>query len=150
MGRGFDSEGIMKEIASLQQGLMMLIGTAFPRRCANCGRVYKTLEEFISKAKPLPRTHSLKAIPDEVGNPASELNRSCVCGSTVLELVQERRALTPEGRKRRKIFGELMETLMQLGWSENDARAALLKTMNGEKSERLVALLKMDFYEKIG
>lgn len=139
----------MKEIASLQQGLMTLIGTAFPRRCVNCGRVYKSLDEFISHAKPVKRLASLKVISDEK-NPAVELHRQCECGSAMLELVQERRALTPEGRKRRKIFGELMENLKKLGWSEGDARAALLKTLNGEKSERLVALLKMDTRESAG
>jgi len=139
----------MIEIASLQQGLMMLIGTAFPRRCGNCGRVYKSYDEFISKAKPVVRQNDLKVISNDVGNPAAELNRRCVCGSTMLELVQERRSLTPEGRERRVVFDQLLGTLTQIGWSEIDARAALLKTMNGEKSERLVALLKMDLYEKL-
>ena len=67
----------------------------------------------------------------------------------MLELVQERRDLSAEGKKRRKIFGQLMGILKEMGWSENDARSALTKTMNGEKSERLAALLKMDLYEKM-
>ena len=136
----------MREIASLQKGLITLIGTAFPRRCATCGRVYKSLDEFMSHAQPVKDAYSLKAISDD-NNPAMELNRRCECGSAMLELVQERRSLTPEGRKRRKIFGELMGNLQKLGWSEGDARAALLKTLNGEKSERLVALLKMEVCE---
>lgn len=136
----------MKEIASLQKGIMTLIGTAFPRRCVHCGRVYKSLDEFMSHAQPVKADSILKAISDK-NNPAIELNRQCECGSAMLELVQERRSLTPEGRKRRKVFGELMVTLQRLGWSEGDARSALLKTMNGEKSERLVALLKMEVCE---
>ena len=138
----------MREIASLQQGLMTLIGTAFPRRCSNCGRVYESLEDFLNHAKPIPRQHELKVIGNE-GNPAAGLNRSCECGSTMLELVQERRDLSSDGKKRRQIFGQLMGILKEMGWSENDARSALIKTMNGEKSERLTALLKMDLYEKM-
>lgn len=138
----------MKEIASLQQGLMTLIGTAFPRRCSNCGRVYESLDQFLNHAKPLPRHNELKVIGNE-GNPAAGLNRSCVCGSTMLELVQERRDLSEEGEKRRRVFGQLMGILKEMGWSENDARSALIKTMNGEKSERLAALLKMSLYEKM-
>lgn len=134
----------MSAIISLQQGLTMLLDTAFPCRCSSCGRVYESLDDFVSHAEPIPKTRGLKAMSAAMASPIEALNRRCACGSTMQQLVQERRSLTPEGRRRRKVFGELMALLASEGWAESDARAALLMTMRGEKSERLSALMRKE------
>ena len=67
-------------------GLQELAAGAFPKRCANCGRLYANLRQFLEETVPVaPQRSGLKASLDDDDRPVGELFRNCVCGSTMME-----------------------------------------------------------------
>ncbi|MBI5007060.1 MAG: hypothetical protein HZB95_08025 [Nitrosomonadales bacterium] len=81
-------------------GLRELVDSAFPKRCANCGREYRNAAEFLAATKPLRSNASgLKQSHDDDGRTVVDLFRNCVCGSTLLESFWNRRDLTRDGTR---------------------------------------------------
>jgi hypothetical protein len=124
----------------LLDGLRELSKTAFPRKCATCGRVYASLEEFINETRQLEgRTGLVENVgcPEEGDQPIVELYRNCVCGSTLMEFFLDRRDSSESGQRRREIFGKLLNLLIEKGVSAEDARNELLLLFRNKKSQLL-------------
>ena len=116
-------------------GLRQLADSAFPKRCGNCGREYRTAAEFLAVTQP-PRVDSsgLKQSRDDDGSLIVDLFRNCVCGSTLLESFWNRRDLSAEGTVQRKQFEDMVGKLVAKGCSEDIARGELLKLMRGRSN----------------
>ncbi|MFP4475170.1 MAG: hypothetical protein ACLFOY_06385 [Desulfatibacillaceae bacterium] len=118
-------------------GLTELVEDAFPRECSNCGRLYKSAEEFIEQTEAIRGRSGLTEYPGQEGKSAIYLFRNCVCGSTLMELFRDRRDLSLRGQKVREKFAQLMEILGAFGLDLDEARAELLKLLSGEESQVL-------------
>ena len=101
---------------SLFARLRALEESAFPKTCANCGREYRTHEEFLTATHPVRRDHTgLKQSYDDDGAVIVDVFRNCVCGSTLLESFHDRRDTSPAGQKRRARFAEMLGSLRDVG-----------------------------------
>jgi transcriptional regulator NrdR family protein len=120
--------------ASFYKGLQALSDSSFPKMCSNCGRIYKTVEAYISQTESVSKTSGLQESLDDDEKPIVELFRNCVCGSTLMNSFNSRRDQSETGLKRRKKFGELLEKLTKAGYTVDVARDELLKIMRGEES----------------
>ena len=122
----------------LFRGLKSLSRTAFPKKCPTCGRVYENEEQYIAATEAIRPTKSgLKESFDDDDKQIVELYRNCVCGSTLMEFFGDRRDNSPNGIKRREIFGQLMDMLVEKGIEPEVARNELLKKLYGQKSDLL-------------
>mgnify|MGYP001587925694 CR=1 FL=1 len=121
----------------LFSGLRALEETTFPKRCNSCGRVYKTLDDFLEQTHNLSGSSGLIAVEGRGKSATIGVFRNCVCHSTLLLPCKDRRGRTPRQLKRRRIFGHLLNTLEKSGWKRSEARLELLKLMRGEKSRIL-------------
>lgn len=127
---------------SLFARLRALEESAFPKTCANCGREYRTHEEFLTATHPVRRDHTgLKQSYDDDGAVIVDVFRNCVCGSTLLESFHDRRDTSPAGQKRRARFAEMLGSLVAAGLPEPLVRGELLLLMRG-KPNRLVELIR--------
>jgi hypothetical protein len=118
--------------------LRALAESAFPKRCANCGRVYDTAEDFLAQTQHIaPDRSGLKSSTDDEGASIVEVFRNCVCGSTLMDFFSDRRDLTAAGLARRQRFGELLDFLVAQGLEHAIARSELLKVLRGQTSEIL-------------
>jgi hypothetical protein len=123
-----------KSILALYSGLKSLYESSFPKKCATCGRIFITPEEFIAESLPVPSGSGLKSSMDDDDTPVVELFRNCLCGSTLMDVFSDRRDLSERGLMRRKKFSEIQNLLIKKGLSPEDARIELLKVMRGENS----------------
>jgi hypothetical protein len=140
MGEFMDDDNL--SYSEFFAGLNALAETAFPKRCATCGRVFETAEQFLSETNKIKDTISgLKSSEDIEGGQIVELFRNCPCGSTLMESFSDRRDVSEQGRNRRKRFDELMRYLVFHGFEKTVARSELLKVLRGEKSEVLANIL---------
>jgi len=119
----------------LFSGLRALEETMFPKRCASCGRVYKTLDDFLAQTQDLDGSSGVVNMGGHRRSATVGVFRNCVCRSTLLVPCKDRRGRTPHQLKRRRIFGHLLDTLEKTGWKRSEARQELAKLMRGEKSE---------------
>lgn len=126
----------MSDINELMQGLQTLADTAFPKRCANCGREYQSVEQYILETEGLDK--GIKAVEDE-GESFLEMYRNCVCGSTLMDFFHDRRDLSERGLKRRAAFGKVMDALVEKGFDRATVRQELLKLLRRQPT---------DFFEK--
>jgi hypothetical protein len=119
-------------------GLRELADSAFPKRCANCGREYQNSAEFFEATHPVRANISgLKQSIDDDGRMIVDLFRNCVCGSTLLESYENRRNSSEEGVLRRKRFLDMVDQLVAFGCPEDTARSELLKFMRGQPNDLL-------------
>lgn len=126
---------------SIAQGLQALSDSAFPKECSRCGRRYDSPADFVRDSRPPYSGSGFKPDYDEdEGTPVLQLFRNCECGSTLMDFFSDRRDTSEQGRKRRQLFGELLDALEQQGLPREEARPELRKLMNGEHSERLEAM----------
>lgn len=117
-------------------GLRELADSAFPKHCRHCGQEYANATDFLTATLSLRANASgLKQSLDDDGQMIVDLFRNCACGSTLLESFQNRRDCSEQGDKRRKIFQEMVNRLVEQNWSADKARAELLKLMHASASE---------------
>ena len=128
----------------LYNGLKALAHTSFPRKCAKCGQVFNTLDEFLAKTEDINQTSGLKEADGDTGDPVIELFRNCSCGSTLLEYCQERRNNSEQGIIQRKKFDNILQSLISKGWEEDIAKQELRKVARGQKSELLNEFLHQE------
>lgn len=121
----------------LFEGLKALSQSAFPKECANCGRVYHSPEDFVAHSEGVAGRSGLKSSCDDDDLPVVELFRNCVCGSTLMDFFSDRRDTTPAGLRRREVFAKMLTHLEQRGMSIESAREELKKLMRGDRSEKL-------------
>ena len=123
---------------ALFAGLRQLADSAFPKRCAHCGRVYRNSEEFLTATQPVrPDCSGLKQSRDDDGQMIVDLFRNCVCGSTLLESFRNRRNLSKDGVMHRMLFQEMVGKVAAMGYPAETARNELLKFMRGQPNELL-------------
>lgn len=122
---------------NIYKGLQALSNSSFPKKCSTCGIRYETVEDYVSKTESIRKMSGLKESFDDDDKPIVELFRNCVCGSTLMDVFNNRRDLSPSGLKRRKKFDELLNRLVDKGFTAETARDELLKIMRGEGSELL-------------
>ncbi len=124
------------EIEAIYTGLQALAKSAFPKRCRNCGRLYHDAESFIAETKRLkPNQSGLKSAQNDDGAMTVELFRNCPCGSTLMDVFNNRRDISENGIKRRNNFDRLMEMIQkQYKLDPDTARNELLNIMRGESS----------------
>jgi hypothetical protein len=115
--------------SSLYQGLKAIWDTEFPKTCPKCGRVYGSFEEYLMDTQGLP--HSSGLMGYDIGDPGQQVGlfRNCGCGTTIMAFCHDRRDLSENGNKRRQLFGELMNRLVDTGISALEARQRLLKAL---------------------
>lgn len=121
----------------LFKGLQFLYTHSFPKKCANCGMIYDSAEDFLTKTRSLSKKSGLKQGIDDDDSAIVELFRNCPCGSTLLEFCRDRRDTSEEGIRRREKFGHMLDILKAKGFETDIARKELLKVMNGGESEIL-------------
>ncbi len=126
----------------LYSGLRALSKVSFPKKCSTCNKVFETAESYIKETLSVP-THksglSVSYDPIDQIN-LVELYRNCTCGSTLMDIFNDRRDLTSIGDKRRKIFEKTLTLLIKSGWNRNESRMEILKLMKGEVSDKLQKL----------
>ncbi|MFT6266775.1 MAG: hypothetical protein ACJAWS_002939 [Oleiphilaceae bacterium] len=128
------------EQQSLFEGLIALSVSSFPKKCANCNKVYQTADEFIQETHRIQGLSGLKTSVDDDGMPIVELFRNCHCGSTLLDSFQERR----QSQNYRKLFGELLQALCEKGLDKATARSELVKITKGKQAKQ-IEKLGLDF-----
>lgn len=130
-----DNESFHDELI---KGLKALAESAFPKKCANCGRSFESAEQFLSETQKInAKTSGLKQVDDEDGSKIVEVFRNCPCGSTLMDFFGNRRDLSEAGEKRRDKFDKLLNFLSENGLDKNTARTELIKVAHGETSEIL-------------
>lgn len=137
----------------LLDGLKALSDSAFPKECANCGRVYHSPEDFVTQSENLGGRSGLKSSYDDDDRPIIELFRNCICGSTLMDFFSDRRDTSPGGLKRREVFAKMLTHLESRGMEVEVARKELLKLMQGDRSEQLESMgieLKARRYDQGG
>ena len=122
---------------SIYKGLQALSNSSFPKKCAMCGKRYETVDEYLLETQAIRQSSGLKESFDDDDNPTVEVFRNCVGGSTLMDVFNNRRDLSPVGLNRRKKFAELLDRLTNAGFSAETAREELLKIMRGESSQLL-------------
>lgn len=128
--------------AELFGGLRELSVGAFPKTCANCGRVYPSLQDFLARTEAIAGRRSLKGSLDDDDRPIVELFRNCVCGSTLMDVCVSRRDESEAGQRRREKFDRMLDLLVERGVEREMARAELRKVVNGGKSALLEQVLR--------
>ncbi|MDX1552116.1 MAG: hypothetical protein R3198_05795 [Marinobacter sp.] len=128
------------ENKALFEGLQALSDSAFPKKCSNCGRLYHSPEEFLTRSQAIPGKSGLKESLDDDDSTIVEVFRNCECGSTLLDFFEDRRDTSEKGNRRREVFGKMLVLLQDKGLSIEEAREELKGVMNGKPSERLAQL----------
>jgi len=124
--------------SELFSGLKALAESSFPKKCANCGRLFESANQFLLETQDInTSTTGLKQSEDEDGSKIVEVFRNCLCGSTLMDFFSDRRDFSEAGTIRREKFDELLNFLNENGLDRKIARAELLKVMRGEKSKVL-------------
>jgi hypothetical protein len=120
--------------SSFFKKLQSLSNDSFPKMCGGCGKIYENVEEYIAQTE----SENAPIDPGESSTgeekPIVTLFRNCTCGTTLMDVYNDRRDVSRAGRRRREKFGELLENVIEFGLPCNAAREELLKTMRGEKS----------------
>lgn len=76
-------------------GLFARLDTSFPKRCANCGRVFKTAEQYFTETEDINgRDRGLKPCVADDTTTVVEAFRNCPCGSTLMETFDDHREET--------------------------------------------------------
>ncbi len=120
------------------KGLKALAESAFPKRCACCGRVFETAEAYLKETENIPTAKTpLKAAIEDDGSTIIEVYRNCPCGSTLMDEFSDRRDMSEQGNRRRQRFNAMLDYLEKQGIAREIARGELLKVIHGEKSEIL-------------
>jgi hypothetical protein len=123
--------------SDLFKNLKALSESSFPKKCASCGEVYESADQFFQKTIDVAGRSGLKSGEGDCGDQIVELFRNCNCGSTLMECFNDRRDMSKAGLKRRELFGRLLAMLENRGLPAGQARAELLKLIHGQQSDVL-------------
>lgn len=130
---------------TLLAGLRALAESSFPKRCGNCGKLYRDVADYVLQTAGIQADKSgFKQSYDDDGNPIIELFRNCTCGSTLMDFFNDRRDLSAAGARRRQRFEELLQHLLGRGLERSVARTELLKVARGQPSDIVRAIRPTD------
>ena len=121
------------------QGLNQLAASSFPKSCCNCGRLFISVEQFLSETQDTELIHS----KFKESYNLSEALRKCPCGSELAEEEIDRRVLTDKGQKRRETIGRMLAILEKKGIDTHIAKAELIKATHGKVSDFLETNLRI-------
>jgi hypothetical protein len=102
-------EDIDQKIESLYEG-------KFPKTCNVCHRVYQDRDDFIAKTTNTAK-HGVSFT--EIVNKLQEY-RNCLCGSTLMVMVEDRRDQSLSGEERRQLFLKISKKIEDLTGKETD------------------------------
>lgn len=118
----------------LRIGLQTLANTAFPKRCAGCGRIFASVEQYLHESFRPGQATAEHGDDDLI---VVDLHRRCVCGAPLHDCFSDRRDVSEAGLERREAFGRLIETLTTHGIEAEHARSELLTVLAGRSSALL-------------
>ena len=121
----------------LLKKLKSLIQYSFPVECTNCGRVYATLDQYLSQSEVLPQRRSRVTWFDHNDNSFTDIHRNYHCGSRLRVVINERRDKSESGIRKREIFDQRLKIFIAEGLETHCVRQELLKISHGEESEIL-------------
>lgn len=124
---------------NLYSGLQALSNASFPKKCPTCNKIYETVEIYIKETSELATNKSglIESYDPFDKHNIVELYRNCSCGSTLMDVFNDRRDLSTNGEKRRLIFKKILSTIIKSGMDKEEARLEILKVMNGKTSKKL-------------
>ena len=122
-------------------GLRALLESSFPKHCGNCGRIYESVEQFLTETEEMPNGRSsLKSAVEVDGSEIVEVFRNCACGSTLMDEFNSRRDDSEQGKRRRAVFDNMLLLLRQKNVPDQMARTEILNFLKGRKSQLLELL----------
>jgi len=121
-----DPADLPRLLAAEQQGSL-----DFPKTCSSCGKVYENFEDFIKNTLAPAGGGGEQADPGR----GIRVTRICECGSPVVVSSEFRRDTSESGLRRRYLFGELHDRLVEAGIPREEARAKLLLTLKVWRNE---------------
>lgn len=119
------------KVNELLEGLSELADSPFPKECANCGKVYDSLEQLLNETKSGAEQNSATGGVDLV--------RLCQCSHSITIQFEDRRSKGELARKRREMFQHLLNILTENGMPQGMAKTEITKVMRGEKSSLLTS-----------
>ena len=129
-----------KWLSEFYDGLELFEQNTFPKKCSVCGKIYKTVDEFIEYTKEIGQNSGLTEIKTQGFRAHVALFRNCACGSTLMANCSDRRGTSEQSKLRRKAFDSLLGSLIHVGVEKNTARKELRKFLRGEDSTVLEKL----------
>ncbi len=126
-------------------GLRALDNSSFPKKCANCGRVFETALQFFRETVDINNEKGLKPFVADDTTVIIEAFRNCPCGSTLMDNFTDRRDESAAGNARRKRFNRLKQSLIDSGLDADTAHKQVLELFREEQRET-VKKLKLDNY----
>lgn len=97
------SEQIEKKLAEIYR-------EKFPKTCRSCSRIYYTRDEYL---KATFATEKQGVLWDSFVNKVQEY-RNCVCGSTLMMMVPDRRDMSEFGIQRRRLFKMFSDKIIEI------------------------------------
>lgn len=129
------------DIHELYYMLKTLSESSFPKKCASCGSVFNTPEEFFARTIQIGKSTGVKQALDDNGQTILEFFRNCPCGSTLMEEFQNRRNQSETGKIKRDEFDKILEILMNNGIPKDRGRLEILRYIRGESGTVIDGLL---------
>ncbi len=131
------------------RNLTTLVDADFPKTCPNCGKVYPDSHAFLTETTPVKDAsfHDRSGLFSLAGmRPVAAISvfRNCVCDSTMMADFHDRRDLSEKGAQRRAHFDAVIQTLLDHGIDEKEARTELRNVLRGEDSAKLIQWLRED------
>ena len=126
-------------------GLQALDNSSFPKKCANCGRVFETALQFFRETVDINNERGLKEFVADDTTVIIEAFRNCPCGSTLMDNFTDRRDESAAADARRKRFDRLKQSLIDSGLDADTAHKQVLELFREEQRET-VKKLKLDNY----
>ncbi len=126
-------------------GLRALDSSSFPKKCANCGRVFETALQYFQETMDVNNDTGLRRFVADDTTVIVESFRNCPCGSTLMDNFTDRRNESAAGNARRKRFDRLKQSLIASGLDADTAHKQVLELIREEQRET-VKKLKLDDY----
>jgi len=132
----------MTDINNCFNGLSVIIESAFPKKCALCGKTYLTAEQFLIETHNMPNGRSsLKEALEDDGTSIVEVFRNCACGSTLMDEFSSRRDDSSSGNERRAKFDKLLILIQHHDVPVELARTEIRNLFKGQKSKTMDSIL---------
>ena len=93
-------------------GLNPRLDSSFPKKCANCGRIFGSAEQYFTETIDISeQDRGLKSFTDDDTATVVEVFRNCPCGSTLMEMFDDHRDSSQEEIARKTSEEELAKSM---------------------------------------